>query len=280
VQTVLLLTFGQYTPLHSEGWVSNPAAAFAGGLKPTPRNYGTSCFLPPGRVIYPVVAKATSTRELTLEEIEDRRQLEHMVPLFLAFLFPYIDYRGVLVLGLLGLVYSLYVSPRWVQVTTRPEERNRISIAKLSYTLASLSVLLCFHRRIYIGAGAFAVLAVGDALSNLVGRKIGGARFPYNRRKTVAGFLAFSVGGTLASWVVILWNAPAEAGYPATTLLLSCALVASVCAVVETLPTPVDDNITIVWVAAALFWLLFSIEPNDGSRALMRWISSIAFRQG
>lgn len=227
-----------------------------------------------------LVVGVEKPRELTLEEIEDRRQLEHVVPLFIAFLLPYVTYRGILVLGGLGLVYSLYVSPRWIRVTTRPEERNRISIAKLSYALASLSVLLCFHDRIYIGAGAFAVLAVGDALSNLVGRKIGGLRFPYNRRKTVAGFVAFIFGGTLASWVVILWNSAAQTGYGPSTLLLFSALVASACALVETVPTPVDDNITIVWVAALLFWLLFSIEPNGGLGALIGWISPYCIRQG
>jgi len=217
---------------------------------------------------------------LTLEEIEDRRQLEHVVPLFVAFLLPYITYRGVLVLGLLGLVYSLYVSPRWIRVTTRPEEVGRISIAKLSYTLASLSVLLCFHNRIYIGAGAFAVLAVGDALSNLAGRKIGGPRFPYNRRKTFAGFVAFIIGGALAAWGVILWNNPVGAGYPASRILAFSVLVAVICAVVETLPAVIDDNITIIWVAAALFWLLFSTEPNGGSNGLMGWTSPYCIRQG
>ena len=197
---------------------------------------------------------------MTLDEIEDRRQLEHVVPLFIAFLLPYITYRGVLLLGLMGLIYSLYVSPRWIQVTTRPEERNHISVAKLSYTLASLSVLLCFHKRMYIGAGAFAVLAVGDALSNLVGRKIGGPSFPYNRRKTVAGCVAFTIGGTLAAWTVILWNQAAEAGYTPGTLLLFSAVVASVTALAETLPAVIDDNITIVWLAALLFWLLFSVN--------------------
>jgi len=226
-----------------------------------------------------LVATVEKTRKLTLEEIEDRRQLEHVVPLFVAFLLPYITYRGVLVLGVLGLIYSLYVSPRWIQVTTRPEERNRISIGKLSYTLASLSVLLCFHKRIYIGAGAFAVLAVGDALSNLVGRKVGGPHFPYNRRKTVAGFLAFAVGGTLAAWVVLLWNRP-DATYSGATLLLFAALVAGVCALFETLPAVIDDNITIVWLAAGLFWLLFSVEPNGSWSALMGWISPIAFVRG
>ena len=226
------------------------------------------------------VARVERTRELTLEEIEDRRQLEHVVPLSLAFLFPYIGLGGILVLGGLGLIYSLYVSPRWLQVTTRPEERNRVSVAKLSYTLGSLSVLLCFHNRIYIGAGAFAVLAVGDALSNLVGRKIGGPRFPYNRRKTVAGFVAFILGGTLAAWIVVLWNSPVDSGYSASTLLLFSALTAGVCALVETVPTPVDDNITIVWVAAGMFWLLFLFEPTPGPIALIGWISLYCIRQG
>ncbi|HXK60140.1 MAG TPA: hypothetical protein PLP42_09615 [Acidobacteriota bacterium] len=210
------------------------------------------------------MSKPRRNREpLSLEEIEDRRQLEHVIPLFVAFLLPYISYRGVLVLGVLGLFYALYVSPRWVRVTTRPEETNRISTAKLSYTLASLSVLLFFHDRIYIGAGAFAVLAVGDACSNLAGRKIGGPRFPYNRRKTLIGFAAFCLGGTLSSWVVILWNRPADTDHSALVLLLFSAITAGVCGLFETLPAVIDDNITIVWLAALLFWFLFSIEPSS-----------------
>jgi dolichol kinase len=243
------------------------------------RRFSFASFLP-AVVSSRLMATVVKGRELTLEEIEDRRQLEHVVPLFIAFLLPYVRFWGIVVLGGLGLVYSLYVSPRWVQVTTRPDERNRISVGKLSYTLASLSVLLCFHRRIYIGAGAFAVLAVGDALSNLVGRKLGGPRFPYNRRKTVAGFLAFVLGGTLAAWIVILWNTPGGAGTRATTLLLFSALVAGACALVETVPLPIDDNITIVWVAAGLFWVLFSIEPNGGPITLIEWISPYCIRQG
>jgi len=219
------------------------------------------------------VRRESNPEELTLEAIEDRRQLEHVVPLFVAFLLPYITYRGVLVLGGLGLIYALYVSPRWIQVTTRPEERNKISTAKLSYALASLSVLLFFHNRIYIGAGALAILAVGDALSNFVGRRVGGPRFPYNRRKTLAGAVAFWLGGTISAWTVILWNRPADAGDSAMVLLFYAALVAGACAFFETLPAVVDDNITIVWLAALLFWLLFSLEPFSLKPALIGWMT-------
>jgi farnesol kinase len=205
-----------------------------------------------------MAVKTRRRSPLNSEQVEDRRQIEHVVPFGFVFLFPYLSFVGILLLGLIGLVYALYVSPRLVRVTTRVEERQRVSRPKLNYTLASLGTLLLFHNRIYIAAGAFALLAVGDAISNLVGRKFGGPRVPYNPAKTIGGSVAFWASGTVAAWVALLWNTPPGA-YSPSVLLAFSLLASAVCALVESLPQMIDDNITIVFTGSAILYLLFSL---------------------
>lgn len=82
------------------------------------------------------------------------------------------------------------------------------------------------------------VLAFGDSLSTLIGQN-GRWRIPYNHEKTLEGSLAFIAGSLLA----YLFIGPAI--FP----------LAIVCAIVESLPLPLDDNITIP--AAAILFFMF-----------------------
>jgi dolichol kinase len=223
-----------------------------------------------------------SEASLSSEQIEDRRQIEHLVPFGLVFLFPYLNFSGILILGGAGLAYVLYVSPRLVRVTTRREERRRVSRPKLNYAMASLAALLVFHDRIHIAAGAFALLAVGDAISNLVGRKVGGPRLPFNPRKTLGGSLAFWALGGLAAWVALLWNVPAGAYSPAA--LLAFSFIASAGgALIESLPQAIDDNISIIVTGSVLLYLLFSVpgwrqQPAEVGAAMNLFIWSFIQR--
>jgi dolichol kinase len=87
-------------------------------------------------------------------------------------------------------------------------------------------------------AACIIVLAIGDGLSTLVGRK-GRIKLPYNRKKTAEGAAAF-FGGSLAA--VLFVGAGA----------LPLAVVA---AIVETIDFRIDDNITVP-VACTLFFLV------------------------
>jgi uncharacterized protein (TIGR00297 family) len=199
---------------------------------------------------------------LTLDQIEDRRQIEHMAFILVAVLLPYINFLGLLLLGAFGLLYAFYLSPHWVRVTTRPDERGTVSRAKLCYALASLCALVVFWRTPCVGPGAFAILAIGDALSNLVGRKFGGYRFPYNPKKTLAGSAAFVLGGGLAAWAVMLWNRPPDSAYSVTQLLFFAMAAALLAGLVESLPPVIDDNITVIWTACLALYLLVSLDPS------------------
>lgn len=194
------------------------------------------------------------------ERIEDRRQVEHIVPLFVAFLLPYINRPILLGIGAIGIAYACWLSRRLAPTTIRPEERDRIPRAKLYYAVSALCLLLVFMERPYIGAAGFAVLAVGDALSNLVGRKLGGTRMPYNPGKTLLGSLSFWIGGALAAWILMLWNGAPDPPYSAPVLLLVALAGTLLCALVESLPPIIDDNLLITWVAGVTFFLLFRLE--------------------
>ncbi len=88
-------------------------------------------------------------------------------------------------------------------------------------------------------SAAICVLAFGDSLSTIFGQG-GKYGIPYNPRKTLEGSAAFFFG-SLTAYLFI-----GPAAIP----------LAIVCAIVESLPLPLDDNITIP-AAAILFFYLF-----------------------
>jgi len=90
-------------------------------------------------------------------------------------------------------------------------------------------------------SAAICVLAFGDSLSSVFGKK-GRFSLPYNRNKTFEGSIAFFIG-SLAAYLFI-----GPAAIP----------LAIVCAIAESLPLPLDDNITVP-AAAILFFYLYPI---------------------
>ena len=191
---------------------------------------------------------------------EDLRQLEHGLPLAFAFLLPYVDYRLILGLSLLSFFYAAFVSPRWIRVTTRDSEREAgFSPGKLYYAFGIMMLLLLFRERLHLAAAVWAVLAVGDAVSNLAGRRWPWFPLPYNREKSLGGFIGFFLAAAVGSWTLLVWNLP-QAGVGSNLKLAACCLFGSlVCALAESLPNLVDDNLVIVVVGAGVFPLLLGV---------------------
>ena len=132
----------------------------------------------------------------------------------------------------------------------KPREK-RSPTAATYLALASLLVLFLFGRE--IAALALLFTALGDPAAGIVGTRYGRLRIRVLGRrlggKSVEGTLAFFAAGTavaLALWAAgvygTLW--PALAG-------------AAVAAIVEFLPIPVEDNVTVPLASAAVMWLLW-----------------------
>ena len=87
-------------------------------------------------------------------------------------------------------------------------------------------------------AAVIFILAVGDGLSTIIG-KLGKAKLPYNRKKTVEGTVAFFLSSLPAYFFI------GEGIF----------LVAGLGALAESLPLKIDDNLLIPIVATAILLL-------------------------
>jgi len=198
--------------------------------------------------------------------LEDRRQLEHLVPVVFAFLLPYISFYVALAFCGLALLHALLISPRLVRVTTRPEEAGvGWSRGKVYYALSVAALLVFFQSREFLAAAVWAVLSVGDSLSNIVGRRFSTWRLPYNPRKTWAGLLTFWLSSSLAASILMAWNRSGDPWLSWFQIGLIAVITAGVCALAESLPAPIDDNLLIPWVGA------FTILPVYLAVAGQQW---------
>ena len=152
----------------------------------------------------------------------------------------------------------------------RPEERaSGFSRGIVAYPAAVLMMFLVFQSRLELAAGVWALLAVGDGMATLSGLALGGARLPWNAKKTWSGFAAFVVFGTASSAFMIRWTQLAlgsTAFWPeidvtwigasfssggivgeggSVFLLCGCLAAALAAAFAESLETSFDDNILV-----------------------------------
>ncbi|MEQ8767401.1 MAG: hypothetical protein RL885_26055 [Planctomycetota bacterium] len=201
---------------------------------------------------------------------ENRRQLVHVAvglgALSLAFLPMWAVWLG----GIFGVILNFLILPalKLDRPLLRPGERY-ISGFKL-YPVAVLILVLVFP--LPIAAAAWGILATGDAASNWIGRKYGRVRLPWHRQKSWAGLLAFFVVALPVAALMILWTQwgraslySAEPLLEGTSVWIAAGVGALVSAVLESLPIPIDDNVTV------------SIGSALAMQGWLLWGSSIGF---
>jgi uncharacterized protein (TIGR00297 family) len=126
------------------------------------------------------------------------------------------------------------------------------------------------------------VLALGDGMATLVGRTLQGPRLFWNHEKSVSGFLAMIVFGTLGAAVLIAWtrHEPLSASIAFMGLGLAVA-----CAWAESLPSTLDDNFTVPLVGAITIELLSHaavshIGPGWGRLAVVGFLVNAVIAVG
>ena len=124
------------------------------------------------------------------------------------------------------------------------------------YPLAVGLLILAFNWHIELAAIAWAILAFGDGFATLTGRAFPAQRLPWNPAKSWAGFAGFIVAASVAA-IGIAWLF----GRPSIAVVMAAVLVS---ALVESLPTGIDDNISVPFAAAATLATL-GIPPLIGS---------------
>jgi dolichol kinase len=184
------------------------------------------------------------------------RKVEHILPVGFCLLLRWISWETALVLALVSIFYGLFISKRVLPRTFDNGERARgFSRGKLYYGLCIFCLLLIFSDSFYIVAGAWGCLAFGDGLAGLVGQKYGRSKLPYNRQKSWLGSATFFFAASLASCLLMLWVAGGQGPELvfADAVLLGLAAGASG-ALVESLPLPINDNISSSIIPAAAIY--------------------------
>lgn len=107
--------------------------------------------------------------------------------------------------------------------------------------LLAYIVVLLMNKPYYLFASSILVLALGDSASTLAGVKIGRRKIPYNRDKSIEGALAgFSIAfiGIFLTMGLFFGVSPGDAALISITASFTGMLI-------ESLPLPIDDNLTI-----------------------------------
>ncbi|CAM6050942.1 unnamed protein product, partial [Sphagnum compactum] len=174
---------------------------------------------------------------------------------------PYAKYMAAFApaangLRMIGLGLGLLKNDALVKAMSREGGRRELLKGPLYYALTITLVTLCFWRNSPVAAVAVANLCAGDGFADIVGRKYGTKKLPYNNSKTFIGSLAFFAFASLASMGYTAYFA-AFGYFEATWRMYLATMVVSLSAAfAESLPLPLDDNFTVPFVAVAVGMLL------------------------
>ena len=206
--------------------------------------------------------------------LELRRQLVHLGVILFALPVPYLGSRWAALICLGAIVFNWVVLPLTGKDKLFRRDGERFLNGVRVYPVAVL--LLVALLPLKVATAALAVLAVGDAFSNILGRRYGRVKLPWNPAKSWAGTIGFlltaapaaalfflytqRVAGADALWSV--WDGqPIMAELSVIRAIWICTIGAAIGAIAESLPVRLDDNLTVSITSGAAMAFLPALLP-------------------
>lgn len=202
---------------------------------------------------------------MPLSRSELKRKVVHVAVGGFAFLLRWLSWPQAALMALTALLFNWRLLPL---VGGRALWRERehgagYALGILLYPLSVLALILVFRDQLWMAAAVWGVLAYGDGMATLVGSWLGGPRLPWNPHKGWTGSLAFVVFGALAAAALVTWTLKLPPGSWTSARVLALAVpLALVCALVESLPTTLDDNVTVPLAGAVSLPLIAQAAPS------------------
>jgi uncharacterized protein (TIGR00297 family) len=185
---------------------------------------------------------------MALTRAEAGRKATHVAAGSFALLLRWMTWEQAAALALAAFLFNWQVLPRLGgRALWREGEHERgYPPGILLYPLAVLGLVLAFRHHLWAAAAVWGVLAWGDGMATLAGQGLGGPRLPWNAGKTWIGLTACALFGAAAAALLIVWTARLPARDLCSPWIVGVSvLLALACAAVESLPIPVDDNVTV-----------------------------------
>jgi phytol kinase len=150
--------------------------------------------------------------------------------------------------------------PAAVQAMTRTGNPRELLKGPLYYGLAFIVCTIAFWRTSPVGIVALMLMCGGDGLADIIGRRYGIHKLPFSPQKSWVGSLAMFLGSwgfavAMVTWFNRLQFFPGDLALE--TIVLSVGAIAFIATLVEALPFPDIDNLTLTITATALGLLIF-----------------------
>jgi phytol kinase len=145
-----------------------------------------------------------------------------------------------------------------VQALSRSGDRKEILHGPLYYGIIFVLITLLYWTDSPTGIIALMLMCGGDGLAEILGRKFGKRKIPWNDGKTLIGSFGMLVGGWSVSVIMTIYlSGFGILDEPFTAYLLPISIISAAGMVVESLPLKDIDNITITLSALLLGYMLF-----------------------
>lgn len=145
-----------------------------------------------------------------------------------------------------------------VQAMSRTGNPREILRGPLFYGIVFVILTIIYWLDTPIGIVALMMLSGGDGLADIIGRRYGSQKLPWNKNKTWLGSLSLFVGGwTFAMAMLVFYVILNTFPGPATLYLLPITVIATASMLVESFPLRDYDNITMTLAAVITgYWVL------------------------
>lgn len=160
----------------------------------------------------------------------------------------------------IAIAFGWIQDPAAVQAMTRTGNPREILKGPLYYGLAFVICTIVFWRTSPIGIVALMLMCGGDGLADIIGRRYGVHKLPFNPVKSWAGSGAMLFGSWMLAVGMVAWfNALGLFINPLDfqQILVSVGVIAAIATLVESLPFPDIDNLTLTTTAAVIGLLIF-----------------------
>jgi uncharacterized protein (TIGR00297 family) len=196
---------------------------------------------------------------------ESLRKSVHILMVGFAFLLRYLTWPQAAALATLALLHNWLLLPRYgrARLYRSADQHRGYPVGILLYPLSILLLILLFRGRLEIVAAAWGLLAFGDGCATLIGTRFGGRKLPWNPDKSWAGSAAYLVAGAAGASLLIWWTRYAGGREPwdPAAIVLHPLLTAVLAAALESLPSLIDDNLSVPLLAAGFLYCLGLLDP-------------------